>query len=414
MTNKFFDTSSLLAGDLSDIFSPNFKTVISTITLEELEHLKNNKERPDTAYAARHLLHYLDDNDNYTIYIHTSTNENYIRQNFTLTNDLKILSDAIGYDKNVAPDETVFVTNDLALKNIANCFFGNDSIESINLTKNPYTGYKEIIPTEEELAKFYSDETFNIFNLYINEYLILRNKTGEVIDIRRWDGQTHRYINDTLFESDWFGKVKPYKNDVYQKLAFDCLARNQLVMLRGPAGTGKSMIALSYLMSLLEHNKIDKIIVFCNTVATTDSAKLGYLPGSRTEKLLDSQIGNFLSSKFGGREGVEQLINENKLLILPLSDIRGYDTSGMRAGIYITEAQNMTRALAKLALQRAGEDCIFILDGDDQAQVDLPQYEGYNNGLRRISEVFRGKDFYGEITLKNIYRSKISEIAENI
>lgn len=86
----------------------------------------------------------------------------------------------------------------------------------------------------------------------------------------------------------------------------------------------------------------------------------------------------------------------------------------MKAGIYITEAQNMTRALAKLALQRVGEDCVLILDGDDQAQVDLPQYEGYNNGLKKVSEVFRGQDFYGEITLKNIYRSKIGKIAEAI
>ncbi len=68
----------------------------------------------------------------------------------------------------------------------------------------------------------------------------------------------------------------------------------------------------------------------------------------------------------------------------------------------------------KLALQRVGEDSIVILDGDTEAQVDLGNYAGNNNGLRRVSEIFRGQDIYGEVTLKNIYRSKIAQIAQNM
>jgi hypothetical protein len=45
-----------------------------------------------------------------------------------------------------------------------------------------------------------------------------------------------------------------------------------------------------------------------------------------------------LSSKLGGREGVERLIAQDKLILLPVSDIRGFDTTGMNAGIYISEA----------------------------------------------------------------------------
>ena len=129
-------------------------------------------------------------------------------------------------------------------------------------------------------------------------------------------------------------------------------------------------------MSKLDRGDLDRIIVFCNTVATANSAKLGYLPGTRDEKLLDSQIGNLLISKFGGRDGVEQLIEENKLVLLPMSDIRGYDTSGMKAGIYISEAQNLDRPLIKLALQRVGEDCVCIIDGDEKTQVDDIHFAG--------------------------------------
>ena len=102
-------------------------------------------------------------------------------------------------------------------------------------------------------------------------------------------------------------------------------------------------------------------------MATKNSARLGFYPGSRDEKLLDSQIGNFLSSKLGSKIVVEQLIKEGTLILLPMSDVRGYDTSGMNAGIYITEAQNMDISLMKLALQRIGEDSLVIIDGDCEA-----------------------------------------------
>lgn len=86
----------------------------------------------------------------------------------------------------------------------------------------------------------------------------------------------------------------------------------------------------------------------------------------------------------------------------------------MNAGVYITEAQNMDTELMKLALQRIGEDSICIIDGDYNAQVDMTEYSGANNGMRRASEVFKGNEIYGEITLQNIHRSKIAKLAELI
>ena len=194
----------------------------------------------------------------------------------------------------------------------------------------------------------------------------------------------------------------------------DSFVNNQITMVKGPAGSGKTTLSLGYLMSLLERGKIDKIIIFCNTVATKNSAKLGFYPGTRDEKLLDSQIGNLLSSKIGSRLEVERLIQEEKLVLLPFSDLRGYDTSGMHAGIYISEAQNLDITLMKLALQRIGEDSICIIDGDDRTQVDDINFSGSNNGMKRASKVFRGEDVYGEVELKYIHRSKIALIAERL
>ena len=97
-----------------------------------------------------------------------------------------------------------------------------------------------------------------------------------------------------------------------------------------------------------------------------------------------------------------------------MCDIRGFDTTGMNAGVLITEAQNLDISLMKLALQRIGDDSICIIDGDCDTQVDSVQYAGRNNGMKRMSEVFRGYDFYGEVELQNIYRSKIAAIADKM
>ena len=114
----------------------------------------------------------------------------------------------------------------------------------------------------------------------------------------------------------------------------------------------------------------------------------------------------------GGRDIVEKLISDEQLVLLPMSDIRGYDTTGMNAAIYITEAQNSTIDLMKLMVQRIGENTKCVIEGDDKTQVDLISYSGNNNGLMRLSEVFRGQSYYGEVTLKNCYRSELAKQAE--
>ena len=268
--------------------------------------------------------------------------------------------------------------------------------------------------SNDEMADFYSNFSENVYNLAINQYLVIHNCDGEVVDTLCWTEEGYRHLNYKAFNSRMLGEIKPFKGDIYQAMAADSLLNNKITMVKGPAGSGKTFLSLAYLFMQLEKGRIDKIIVFCNTVATKNSAKLGYYPGTRDEKLLDSQIGNLLSSKCGGRIIVEQLIQQERLVLLPLSDIRGYDTSGMRAGIYISEAQNMDISLMKLTLQRIGEDGICIIDGDCKAQVDSVEFAGANNGMRRASKVFRGEDIYGEITLKKIHRSRIAQVAEKL
>lgn len=419
MNYLFYDTCALIDAQQSIFSDDDVKIYISNITINELENIKTSgKKDEETKYAARKILHLLSNNeDKYEIIVYKNQYDKTLNSfNLPVTEDSKIIASAYNFFKDNKINNGTFVTNDLACKTIAKTL-GLDTLYQLDDEEDDYTGFIEITLNNEELANFYSKivpNKENPFNLLVNQYLIIRDTNNKVIDKYKWDGEQYVTINFIKAESKFFGKVVPKNGDIYQQLALDTLAHNQISMLRGPAGTGKSYLAFGHMFSLLERGKIDKIIVFCNTVATKGSAKLGFYPGSRTEKLLDSQIGNLLESKLGDRIAVERLISDGQLVLLPMSDIRGYDTTGMNAAVYITEAQNLDVELMRLALQRIGEDSICILDGDSNAQVDLSMYAGRNNGMKRVSKVFRDSDIYGEITLQKIHRSKIADLAQQL
>lgn len=413
---KFYDTCSLLlkAGEL---FEQDEKIIISSVTLNELENIKtaSNKDA-DVKYAARKLLQtLLQHPTEYDVVVFKEAMlKPFQEEDLSITNDIKILACAYDYKQSHCPD-LHFVTNDMALSCIAALFFDKDHLDRIDEEDaDAYTGYLEVILDEDEMAEFYQNPTDNRFNLYINQYLIVRDTDNNIVDKLCWTGDGYRPLAYDSFKSRDFGVVKALPGDPYQAMLADSLMNNTITMVKGPAGAGKTYLSLAYLMAQLERGKISKIVIFCNTVATKNSAKLGFYPGTRDEKLLDSQIGNLLISKFGDRLAVEQMIDRGTLVLLPMSDIRGYDTSGMNAGIYISEAQNTDISLMKLALQRIGNDAICIIDGDCRAQVDAVDFAGASNGMRRASKVFRGEDIYGEVELKVIHRSQIATIAQRM
>ena len=282
-TYKFYDTCSLLLkiNSLSEEKNP---IIISSITLNELENIKTSYNKDiEIKSAARYILQFLAEHpEAYEIHVFNLDMLNpIIEKGLTITDDTKILATAIDYDKTKHPDETVFVTNDLALSHIANLFFGEDSIESV--TEEPeddYDGFLSVYLDDEEMAELYSNQyKNNKYNLNINQYLIIHDKSGKYVDTLCWTTNGYRNLNYKTFSSQMFGDIKPIKGDVYQAIAADSLINNTITMLKGPAGSGKTMISLAYLFHQMERGKIDKIIVFCNTIATKNSAKLGLIFG---------------------------------------------------------------------------------------------------------------------------------------
>lgn len=411
----FYDTCSLLF-ELENAFNSNEKFYISSITLNELENIKTSAYKDEEIkYNARKLLHLLEDNSNkYEVILYNQRSEKTLNQlNLPLTNDSKIIVNAIEcygqhkYKKDYQ-NNFIFKTQDLACKAIAKAL-GLPTQYISSTREESYTGCKEIILSDEGLVNFYQvflPHNINDYGLVVNQYLIIKNEKGEIVDSYKWKDNMYNKINYSKLDTKAFGIVKA--KDEYQKIVIDSLKTNQLTIIRGRAGSGKSLLGLAYLFQELENGRIDKIVMMVNPVATKDSCKFGFLPGTFLEKVLGSQIGHFLTSKLGGIDFVYQLIEQGQLEFIALADARGYDTTGMRCALYITEGQNTSVEQMKLILSRIGEDTIAVIEGDNAFQTDIKAYEGTNNGLKRACEVYKGEDYFGTVTLQNCYRSRIA------
>ena len=381
----------------------NGNYVISGFVIRELEKLKQS-ENNERSYKARLAVRKIEENaDKLEFVLEEPKNEFSDYENDYIDNRILTLCKQQGFS---------LMTGDLLLKMKARAV--GIEVVDVEEDEDDYKGYVEVYMTDEEYTDFYQNRLdLNEFDLLVNQYLIIKDSlTGDVLDALRFDGQYYVTVKTKGFKTNLFGSFKPY--DYYQACALDSLQNNQITMIKGKPGSGKSLIALNYAIQQIERSKYSKLICFVNPVASRNSAKLGYYPGTRDEKILDSAVGSMLASKFGDKYQVESMIANNQLLLLPFSDIRGFDTTGMNAICWIIESQNLDIDLMKLAIQRIGDDSKLIIDGDYNSQVDHSSYEGSNNGMRRVSQVFRGKEMYGEIELPIIYRSKIAAIVDEM
>lgn len=181
---KFYDTCSLLLAGESLFLDEEALFVVSSITFQELEDIKTSTRKDsDVKYSARLLLRLFEQYpDKFEVVIHKEAYEAVLGvMDISVTNDSKILSDAIFYNNSIAPVE--FVTNDLCLKHIAQLFLNN--VTSIPEETDNYTGFKEVILSDDELARFYAvGADYNTFHLLTNEYLIVKDKDENIVDVR--------------------------------------------------------------------------------------------------------------------------------------------------------------------------------------------------------------------------------------
>lgn len=176
-----------------------------------------------------------------------------------------------------------------------------------------------------------------------------------------------------------------------QKLYLQSLLRNPIVFGIGPAGTGKTYLAVAHAISLLLKNQVQRIIL--TRPAVEAGEQLGFLPGDLREKILPylrplyDAMHDMLDAK-----DVEALTEKGVIEIAPLAYMRGRTLS--RAFIILDEAQNTTPEQMMMFLTRLGEDSRMVVTGDI-TQVDLPRSK--QSGLIEVGRILRdipGIDFH--------------------
>lgn len=410
----FLDTNALLNLQQAAFKEP---FVISQKTLEEIENIKTSgKKDGEVKYKARLIAHLLDDNfGNYEVVRTTSSTKDVIKTcDLEETPDNIILASAYLYNKDTAP--IIFCTDDLNCKFLAKNIFAltTKGVNEINLVKNinEYTGYKDVTLSNEEMSYFYPHTNENIYDLLVNEYLIVRKSDGEIVDCLCWDGERYAKVCQKTIRSQMFGdKIRP--KDIYQACAIDSILNNTMTTISGKAGSGKSLISLITMMSLIEEGEYDRIVIMFNPTKARGASDMGFYTGDATEKAMQNSIGSILTTKFGDKFAVDMLLQQDKIKLISMADVRGMEIRDNEI-LYITECQNTSTELLKLCLSRASSGCKIVIEGDYNSQVDSYLFDGDSNGMKRVIDVLQGEDEFGYVNLPNVWRSKIATLVDKL
>ncbi len=167
------------------------------------------------------------------------------------------------------------------------------------------------------------------------------------------------------------------------------LKRHALVFSTGPAGTGKTWIAVAYAVQLFERKEVDRIIF--SRPAVEAGERLGFLPGDMREKV-DPYLRPIYDALYDLMDPriVERALQTGEIEIAPLAFMRGRTLSN--AAVILDEAQNTTAMQMKMLLTRLGENSRMVVTGDP-SQVDLPS--GQTSGLADAVRLLQGIEGIG-------------------
>lgn len=197
---------------------------------------------------------------------------------------------------------------------------------------------------------------------------------------------------------------KPIKcKTVGQKRYVDSIRQNSIVFGIGPAGTGKTYLAVCLAVQAFKQKQVDKIIL--TRPAVEAGEKLGFLPGD-----LQTKVDPYLRPLYDalqemlGLETYTKLMERGSIEIAPLAYMRGRTLSN--AFIILDEAQNSTREQMKMFLTRLGDGSKMVITGD-VTQIDLP--DGKKSGLEHAAAVLKDVEGIGIVRLndKDVVRNPL-------
>jgi len=270
--------------------------------------------------------------------------------------------------------------------NILSSLFGTNDIniqtlEKINNVKIQYRGNKVKILGSKKSVKDTKNELITLFK---------EAKKGVEIDedkIKETKSLLYLEINSES-KMDLFFQTKKRKiipRSENQKKYFELLNQKDIVFTDGPAGTGKTFIAVAKAVSSLQDGKVKKIIL--SRPAVEAGERLGFLPGDMKEKV-DPYLRPLYDALYDllDFEKIQKRIEIGDIEIAPIAFMRGRTLKNSFA--ILDEAQNATDTQIKMFLTRIGENSKIIINGDP-SQIDLPNknLSGLNRSKRLLGHL---------------------------
>ena len=248
----------------------------------------------------------------------------------------------------------------------------------------------------------------------LDEMLIMgsKNKTIEIPDleliakIRQPEKLSKSKISQLNVIDNKFIKVKNINQFKYLETIDD----STITFGVGPAGTGKTFLAVASAVKMYSENRIKKIVL--TPPAVEAGERLGYLPGDLSQKIDPYLVPLFDSLEyFFGNETLQYLIEKRNIEIVPLAYMRGRTLND--ACIILDEAQNATISQIKMFLTRLGENSKMIITGDE-TQIDLNNktFSGLKKTRKTLSSIEEVSvlEFENTDIVRNKIVSKILEI----
>ncbi len=234
--------------------------------------------------------------------------------------------------------------------------------------------------------------------------LYARTRLGQTAEEGDVDGALEESAyQKTLFPAevegprDAFGEVRTRRRGVVrarnaaQDKYLRALRQHELVFAEGPAGTGKTWLAVGHAVSLLEQGVVERLVL--SRPAVEAGERLGFLPGDMKDKV-DPYLRPIYDALYDFMEGrmVERGLATGMIEIAPLAFMRGRTLA--KAAILLDEAQNTTAMQMKMFLTRLGEGSRMMVNGDP-TQVDLAP--GQTSGLAQAVNLLSGLDQVGHV-----------------
>jgi phosphate starvation-inducible PhoH-like protein len=240
------------------------------------------------------------------------------------------------------------------------------------------------------------------------ELLYARAKLGQAADLGDVEGAIAEVaLQGSLFPSEVdgakpsFHQIKTRRKGVVrarnaaQDLYLSALKQNELVFAEGPAGTGKTWLAVGHAVSLLEQGVVERLIL--SRPAVEAGERLGFLPGDMRDKV-DPYLRPIYDALHDFMEGrmVERGIQTGMIEIAPLAFMRGRTLA--KSVVLLDEAQNATSMQMKMFLTRLGEGSRMIINGDP-TQTDL--LPGQKSGLSEAVALLHGLEGVGHVVFRH-------------